>query len=301
MTKDQLFEQLKRVLSIEELVQQTLININQSYLRCPPRVKKELEEMLADHTREYIRTNSPLRVVLQEGIEKRDFIALSPSLHTNLEKAEYAFDSVELEQDIIPLLRQNNMIGIREELAIIEEIEQRYKDTLSQNERKQLDLTLLKARLEIARQVLMLEEQTEKSIAIQKQAEKAFEDGRIREEELTRILELEDVRQEYFDKAQDYADICVEHNIITIQIKKNYLVTQEIDPVLIQQYNESTAVLSWQSAEVNMIYAELQHKQGNITDEERGNTFAEALVTQLEIELAIDNTLEQPKRKQKGQ
>ena len=50
-----------------------------------------------------------------------------------------------------------------------------------------------------------------------------------------------------------------------------------------------------------MIYAELQHKQGNITDEERGNTFAEALVTQLEIELAIDNTLEQPKRKQKGQ
>ena len=77
--------------------------------------------------------------------------------------------------------------------------------------------------------------------------------------------------------------------------------TQEIDPVLIQQYNESTAVLSWQSAEVNMIYAELQHKQGNITDEERGNTFAEALVTQLEIELAIDNTLEQPKRKQKGQ
>ena len=50
-----------------------------------------------------------------------------------------------------------------------------------------------------------------------------------------------------------------------------------------------------------MIYAKLQHKQGNITDEERGNTFAEALVTQLEIELAIDNTLEQPKRKQKGQ
>lgn len=301
MTKKQLFEQLKRVLSTEELLQQTLTNINQAYLKCPPRVKKELQEMLADYTRRYIRINSPLSAVLQEGIAKRDLIALSPSLHMNLERAEDTFDSVELEQDIVPLLRQNNIVGMTEELAIIEEIEQRYKDVLSQSETRQLDLLLLKIRLETARQVMTIEAQQEKSIAIQKRAEAAFEAGRIGEDELTRLLELEDVRQEYFDKALDYADICIEHNIIMTQIKKNYLVTQEMDPVLLQQYNASTAALSWQSAEVNMIYAELQHIAGNISEEEKKNTFADALLTQLEIELTVDGAPEQSKRKQKGQ
>ena len=301
MTKAPLFEQLKRALSTEELLQATLINTNHAYLKCPPKVKKELEESLENYTRKYIRINSPLSAVLQAGITKRDLIALSPSLHMNLERAEDAFDSVELEQDIVPLLRKNNIVGITEELAIIEEIEQRYKEALSQSKTKQLDLLLLKIRLEIARQVLTIEGQQEKSIVNQKRAIAAFEKDGISEDELRRIVELEDVRQEYFAKVLDYADICIEHNIITTQIKKNYLVTQEMDPFLLQQYNASMKALSWQSAEVNMIYAELQHIAGNISEEEKKNTFADALVTQLEIELTVDNTPEQSIRKQKGQ
>ena len=40
MTKAPLFEQLKRALSTEELLQSTLINTNHAYLKCPPKVKK---------------------------------------------------------------------------------------------------------------------------------------------------------------------------------------------------------------------------------------------------------------------